>query len=194
MRDFTGLTLSTPRLALRPLQESDAEPLFRIYSNPEFMRYWSSAPWTDLKQAISLIAQDRAELATGLHLRLGIVRNADGVLAGTCALFKFDAHSRRAEIGYGVSPDCWRQGIMTEAVGALVEYAFNELGLNRLEADLDPRNTGSARGLEKLGFVREGLLRQRWIVSGEFSDSAIYGLTASDFACRRDADRGDARR
>jgi RimJ/RimL family protein N-acetyltransferase len=182
MRSFTALALSTPRLSLRPLQPADAAALFRIYADPDFMRYWSSAPWPGIETAHALIAADQRELAAGLHLRLGIFRNADDLLIGTCSLFKFDESNRRAEIGYGIAPECWRQGFMTEAVGALVRYAFNELKLHRLEADIDPRNTASARSLEKLGFVREGLLRERWLVAGEVSDSALYGLLSREFA------------
>jgi RimJ/RimL family protein N-acetyltransferase len=70
---------------------------------------------------------------------------------------------------------------MAEALPALVAHAFGALDLNRLEADIDPRNTASARVLERLGFRREGLLRERWIVNGEKSDSAIYGLLRAEW-------------
>lgn len=180
MQDFSAVRQHTARLALRPLREGDEERLFRIYSDPAFMRFWSSPPWTDPGRAAQVVANDQRELRAGEHLRLGIVRVADGLLLGTCSLFHFDVQSRRAEIGYGIAPDCWRQGYMHEAVTALIRFAFDELGLHRLEADIDPRNTASAASLEKLGFVREGHLRERWIVAGEVSDSALYGLLARD--------------
>ena len=69
---------------------------------------------------------------------------------------------------------------MSEAGSALIEHAFGTLNLHRIEADIDPRNVASARLLERLGFVREGLLRDRWIVGGEVSDSALYGLLERD--------------
>jgi RimJ/RimL family protein N-acetyltransferase len=69
---------------------------------------------------------------------------------------------------------------MYEAVSALIAYAFDDLKLNRLEADIDPENLPSAKGLEKLGFAREGLLRERWIVAGKVSDSALFGLLARE--------------
>ena len=180
MRDFSSVTLSTARLVLRPLQPGDAAQLFTIHADPEFMRYWSSPPWTEPAQAAQLIAGDLKQLAAGEHLRLGIVRKTDAALIGTCSLFRFDRQCRRAELGYGIRSDCWRQGYMTEAVTALIDYAFGELKLNRLEADLDPDNLASARSLEKLGFTREGYLRGRWIVGGKVSDSVIYGLLAND--------------
>ena len=69
-----------------------------------------------------------------------------------------------------------RQGYMREALSALLDHAFGELDLNRIEADTDPRNERSTRLLERLGFVKEGLFRERCIVDGEVSDAAMYGL------------------
>jgi RimJ/RimL family protein N-acetyltransferase len=93
-----------------------------------------------------------------------------------CLLFNIHKDSARAEIGYTLDRAHWSQGYMGEALRALLGHAFGPLGLNRIEADIDPRNASSARTLERLGFKAEGLLRDRWIVSGETSDSAIYGL------------------
>ena len=70
---------------------------------------------------------------------------------------------------------------MHEALVALLNYGFSALDLNRVEADVDPRNTPSAKTVERLGFVREGLLRERWIVDGEVSDTAFYGLIRRDW-------------
>jgi ribosomal-protein-alanine N-acetyltransferase len=165
---------------MRPLEPADADQLYRIYSDPEFMRFWSSAPWTSIEQATLQIERDKEELAAGDHLRLAILLRDGDSLIGTCSLFHFNVQSRRAEIGYGIAPAHWRRGYMREAVGALIRFAFNELGLNRLEADIDPRNLASARSLERLGFTREGVLRERWIVGDEVSDSAMYGLLARD--------------
>ncbi len=180
MRDFSTVRLRTPRALLRPLEPGDAQDLFAMYADPAFMRYWSTPPWSSITQAHALIERDRRELAAGEHLRLGIVLDG-GPLIGTCSLFQIQPDSRRAEIGYGIAPAHWRRGHVTEAVGALIAFAFGDLGLNRLEADIDPRNTASARSLERLGFTREGLLRERWIVGGEVSDSALYGLLAREW-------------
>ena len=65
---------------------------------------------------------------------------------------------------------------MHEALRALLDFGFGELDLNRIEADIDPRNSASARTLERLGFTKEGYLRERWIVGDEVSDTALYGL------------------
>lgn len=202
MPRFVDLPLTTPRLALRPLRPRDAQALFEIYADPLAMRYWSTPPWTTPQQAVERIEADAACLEEGSALRLALVprdgteapRDEAGVrggageeaapLIGTVSLFAFDIASQRAEIGYMLAPRAWGRGLMHEALQALVAYAFGPLGLRRLEADIDPRNERSARVLERLGFVREGLLRERWMVAGEVSDSALYGLLAREWAPR----------
>ncbi len=181
MRSFSGVSISTERLSLRPLCIPDAEALFGIFSDPEFMRFWSSEPWTSVDRAVALIEDDRRALAAGEHLRLGVFLREEPRLVGTSSLFNFNEQCRRAELGYGIARDHWRKGYMFEAVSSLITFAFVELSLNRLEADIDPRNVGSARSLEKLGFRREGLLRERWIVGEEVSDSALYGLLSREW-------------
>ena len=73
---------------------------------------------------------------------------------------------------------------MHEALQTFIAYAFETLDLNRLEADIDPRNHASAKTLERLGFQKEGLLRERWIVSGEVSDTCLYGLLRKNWLGR----------
>jgi RimJ/RimL family protein N-acetyltransferase len=178
MTDLRSLLLRTDRLLLRPLRPADADALFAIHADPEFARFWSSPPWTERAQAEALIAQDALDLASGEHLRLGIERREDGVLLGSCTLFKIHATNRRAELGYGLGPAHWGGGYAQEAVRALLDFGFAADGLNlhRVEADIDPDNQASARLLQRLGFRLEGRLRERWIVGGVVSDSAMYGL------------------
>ena len=184
MAPITPPELATPRLLLRPMQDGDAEALFNVFSDPAVMRYWSTPPWTDLAQARRRITDDAAGHATGEHLALGIVRRGDDRLIGRCTLFDRWPSCRRAQVGYGLAASAWGQGFATEAVTALLHHGFDALDLNRIEADIDPRNTASARTLERLGFTREGLLRERWIVAGEVSDSEIFGLLRREWAAR----------
>lgn len=184
MRPFDQLSLTTARLVLRPFQPNDAEPLFAIFSEPKVMRYWSHAPWASVAQAQELIAKDQQALPAGEHLRLGMEIQGTGELIGMCTLFHLSAQCRRAEIGYGMSSRFWGQGYMHEALTALLEFGFGDLDLNRIEADIDPRNVASARSLERLGFHKEGHLRERWIVDGEVSDSGLYGLLRSEWTLK----------
>lgn len=187
MKPFDQISLRTERLLLRPLAPPDAQALFTVFSDPKVMRYWSSAPWASMEQALGIIAQDRMALPAGEHLRLGLEIRGTTELIGTCSLFNLVPQCKRAEIGYGMSSSFWGQGYMQEALCALLQFGFGEWELNRIEADIDPRNAASARCLERLGFRKEGHLRERWIVEGEVSDSSLYGLLRAEWLARKNA-------
>jgi ribosomal-protein-alanine N-acetyltransferase len=169
-------TLVTPRLTLRPPRRGDEDDLFAIHSDPEVMRYFSEPPWTDLERPARQIDEDAGRFEREESFRFAIVLNATGRQVGNCTLFSLHRQNRRAEIGYALARSHWGHGYMHEALQALLGFAFTDLDLHRLEADIDPRNAASAAALTRLGFQEEGLLRERWIVAGEVSDSQLYGL------------------
>jgi RimJ/RimL family protein N-acetyltransferase len=181
MNPFESITLSTPRLTLRWLTDADVPALFEIHSHPEVMRYWASPPMQSMAEAEQMVARFQQGYQAGTALQLGIERKEDQMLLGSCALFSIYHTSRRGEIGYSLGRPHWGQGYMNEALKVFIGYLFDTLNFNRLEADIDPRNTASAKTLERLGFQREGYLRERWIVSDEVSDTALYGLLRREF-------------
>jgi ribosomal-protein-alanine N-acetyltransferase len=180
-------TLSTERLTLRPPRRGDEAALFALHSDPGVMRYFSEPPWTDPARAVQQIDDDAAAFARADYFRFAIVDRASEQLLGNCSLFALHQQNRRGEIGYALRREHWGHGYMHEALAALLAYAFGERELNRLEADIDPRNAGSANCLARLGFRQEGLLPERWIVGGEVSDSALYGLLRRDWLARAGA-------
>ncbi len=181
MQSFDKTILETERLLIRPLVESDADSLYSVYSNPDTMKYWSTLPWSELNEAKELIQKDIEALRAGLHLRLGIETKNKNALIGTCSLFSFNEQCKRAEIGYILARKFWGQGFMKETLTALIDYAFNNLLLHRIEADVDPRNISSAKILNRLGFCKEGHLRERWIVNEAILDSDLFGLLRSEW-------------
>jgi RimJ/RimL family protein N-acetyltransferase len=92
-----------------------------------------------------------------------------------------DSQNKRAEIGYALGREHWGHGFMHEALVGLIGFAFGELKLHRLEADVDPRNMRSMRSLARLGFKQEGVLRERWHVNGEIQDTALCGLLCHEW-------------
>jgi len=172
---------------MRPIRDVDAEALLAIFSNPGVMRYGSTPAWDSIEMAIDKIARNDRGMAAGESVSLAIFRKDDRRLLGTADLFQMHPQSRRAEIGYSLAAEAWGQGYMNEALTALLDHGFSELALNRVEADVDPRNTASIKCLARLGFAYEGLLRQRWIVGGEVADSAMYGLLREEWLARRAA-------
>jgi ribosomal-protein-alanine N-acetyltransferase len=109
-------------------------------------------------------------------LKWGLAQRSDDALIGTVTLYNICFDNRRAEMGYALGRAHWGNGFMHEALQALLGYAFGVLDLHRIEADVDPRNGASIRTLERLGFQREGYLRERWQVGGEIQDALFYGL------------------
>jgi len=178
---FDTTSFDTARLRLRPLAPVDAAALFAVFSDPEVMRYWSGPPWTSMQQAHAYIEEAAQDLLDGAMLRLGIEVAATGELAGQATLRHFDKQNRRCEVGYALGRSHWGKGYLGEALEALLAYGFAQLNLNRVEADVDPRNLASARLLLRQSFRHEGLLRERWIVAGEVCDTDFYGLLRSDW-------------
>lgn len=154
-------TLAAPRVALRWLTDSDAGALYRIFSNPTVMRYWSTLPMSDIAQAKKLVDDIHEGFRARRFFQWGVARLEDDRIIGTCTLFAINEAQGRAEVGYALGHEFWGRGYMNEALTALVDFAFGTLGMRRLEADVDPRNAGSTHALERLGFWREGLLRER---------------------------------
>lgn len=184
MPSFAQTKLRTERLLLRPLRESDAPALFAIFADPRVSRYLSRPAWSNMALAHERIARDIEAMEAGRYACFGVEQASDARLIGECSLFNFQQQSRRAEVGYTLAFDAWGRGYMNEALVSLLGFGFSQLGLNRVEADIDPRNLASARSLERLGFVKEGHLRERWIVAGEVSDSGLYGLLASQWSLK----------
>jgi len=168
--------LRTGRLVLRPFEHEDAADLLRVFAEPDVVRYWSSGAWTDIAQAEAMIAEARQAYRDGGLARYAIALADTNRLIGICNLRGFFEQNRRCELGYALGRAYWGQGFAAEALEALLDHAFHVLDINRIEADIDPRNEASARLLEKLGFRREGYMPERWIVHGEKADTAFYGL------------------
>jgi RimJ/RimL family protein N-acetyltransferase len=178
-------TIEAPRVRLRWLTEQDVDALYAVFSDRQMMRYWSTPAMTDRSEAAALVTQIHDYFREKSGFQWGVERKEDRRLLGTCTLFRIDASNGRAELGYGLGSQYWNKGYMLEALTALIAYSFGALGLRRLEADVDPRNEGSLRILGKLGFQREGLLRERWNVGGEIQDTAYFGLLAHEWKPER---------
>jgi len=178
--DFNHITIDTPRLTLRPLSVQDAEPLLAIFSDADVMRYWNTPPWSSTDDAHTFINTHHAAMSQGEWVTLGIFTKEDELI-GKCMLFNYDSESRRAELGFGIAKSAWGKGYIQEAGKALIEFGFTTMNLRRLEAEIDPQNSASGKALEKMGFIKEGLLRERWEINGVISDSGLYGLLKSDF-------------
>jgi len=173
--------LDSKRVRLRQLGEADVADLFEIFSDPEVTRYWGSGPLSRIDDARTLLEEIEAGRRDQRFFQWGIVLKSDPRVIGTCTLYAWNREHRRAELGFALKPSLWGQGLASEAVDRVVDFGFDELGLHRLEADSDPRNTASIRILMKLGFREEGYLRERYLIGGEAQDAVFMGLLRTEW-------------
>lgn len=161
----------TERLVLRRARADDVDAMHAVLSDPVAMRYWSSLPHTDIEQTREwigrMIASDRRESDDWIV-------EQDGRVIGKAGCY------RLPEIGYILHPDCWGQGIATEALRAVIDHLFAHYALPALQADIDPRNTRSIRLLERLGFTITGKAEGTWTIGEEVCDSVYLILPRRD--------------
>jgi ribosomal-protein-alanine N-acetyltransferase len=155
-------TLMGSGLELRALGREHAEDLYRVFADEEVVRYWSRTAFNSMAQVHGYLDEIDAGFASRTLFQWGVVEAGSTRVVGTCTLFNFDRDGWRCELGFALARDCWGRGVARRAVTAVLELAFGQLGVHRVEADADPRNERCLRVLERLGFQREGLLRERY--------------------------------
>lgn len=169
--------LHTERLALRKMKEADASGLFRIWSDPDVTRFMNVSNFTHEDQA-----RDMIRLLDGLSrnkqaIRYSIILKDTGDLIGSCGFNAFDDEQGMTEIGYDLAKAAWGKGYATEAIGALLEYAFMSLGMRRVEAKVESENAGSVKLLHKLGFAFEGTVEEGGSEGEPVSALHLYART-----------------
>lgn len=172
--------LESERLLLRAPREADVPATFALFSDPTVMRYWSRAPMTEEREAVEFLDG----IARGFHERSFInwivVERATAQMIGTCTLYEILPQHLRSGIGYALLPSSQGRGFASEAVSMAVIWAFEVLGMHRVEADIHPDNLPSRRVLERCGFHEEGLLRDRFCTGSEIQHSLVFGRLVSD--------------
>lgn len=180
--DFAAFpTLYTPRLILRQLRLDDADAILRIRGDFEVTRYNIGSAYHSREQAINLIEGIADGYSQHLEIRWGITLRPTDEVIGMVGYNYWVRHDHRASVGYDLARAYWGQGIMTEALGTVVTFGFEQMALNRIEADADLRNPASARVLEKVGFTREGIQREQFFEEGSFHDLGLFSLLRRDF-------------
>lgn len=177
--------IQTERLVLRYVEAADIDALFPIHRSVTVTRYIAHMHWATRADADKWFIRAQQRRADRSAIQCVVALRAEAFaeprVIGTAMLFNFDERSGLAEIGYQLGEAHWGKGYMIEALTGLIDVAFNDLGLRRLEATVDARNAASNRLLLTLGFMLEGCLRQRWVNAGETPDVNIFGLLRSDW-------------
>jgi len=167
-------TLTTDRLILRPMVEADAESLFRLHADIEAARLLPRAPHTHLEQTKSVMRRVLAQREAGTTMGFAVTLRESGAMIGVAGIHHIERDNDCAQIAYEIERAHAGRGLMTEGVARVLELAFREVALHRIEARIDPRNVRSIRLVERLGFAKEGVLREHFKFEGRFYDTAIY--------------------
>lgn len=180
MSDFPYL--ETERLLLREIVASDAQDVFAIRKDQPAMRWYGSNPLTSVQEAqkvIDVYAGWRQLPNPGT--RWGIQQKSDPRFLGSCGLFKWNRSWKSCVIGYELAASAQGLGFMFEALSAALDWGFEHMGLNRVEAQVHPENVASMKLLSKLGFVPEGCMREAGFWLGSHHDLQQFALLRRDF-------------
>ena len=169
-----------PRLSLRYAHPADSFTLFELGRDPEVSRFFSWGPYTEPEQAHDFIEAMEQQRESGDRLEFAIADEHDRLI-GITGLSEFSRRDRRAVVGTWLGRPYWGTGANAESKALVLWVAFRTLGLQRVSAYAHPENERSLRALEKLGFVREGVLGAWHLHDGERRDVVILRLLSEEW-------------
>ncbi|MBD1916776.1 GNAT family N-acetyltransferase [Phormidium sp. FACHB-322] len=161
--------LETPRLWLRQATDADADAIFSLFSDFRVTQFHDLDTFTQLQEARAVVERRRVGFETDRGIRWAIALKPSNSLIGSCG-FTWDRASNRAEVGYELASQYWRQGIMTEALSAILTYGFEVKGLDNIVAEVMLKNIASKQLLKKLGFQSQGVLKNHGFWKGRHHD------------------------
>lgn len=176
----TELEVRGPRTRLRIPREADAQRLFELAGDPEVTRFFSWGPYEHVDEAVAWLATLPQRRADGIALELAIVDPDDWVI-GVIAVLEVSKRDRRAIMGVWLGQAYWGTGVNAEAQALIAHLVFEPLRMERFGAWVDVRNPRSQRSLERLGYVREGVLRGWHRHGDERRDLISYSLLRDEW-------------
>lgn len=168
--------LETKRLMLREIRKEDVPEIYACFSDPQVTRFYGQEPFTSIDQAAQLVDFFAKNCSERRGIRWGIERKGIKGLIGTAGFNSWAPSHKRAEIGYELYPRYWQHGYAGEAVSRIISYGFDDLQLNRIGAVVFIENHSSNELLKKLGFKKEGVLRDYMQQNGSSYNKNVYSL------------------
>jgi ribosomal-protein-alanine N-acetyltransferase len=173
-------TIQTERLLIKKLDSQIMNEIFELNNDDEIKKILGVTDEEFIRQ--KKIHQKGYESYNQKMLNFQIVEKESNTIIGNCGFHSWNPQHHRAEVGYALNSDEFKnKGFMKEALQKVIEYGFQELDLNRIEALIDENNTPSKKLLHHFGFTREGNLRGHYWVNGVFEDSVLYSLLKSEY-------------
>jgi len=180
---WTFTRLVGERVTLDPLRPDDIEPLYAMQSDPEVCRYLLYEP-RSREKVEEVLARDAGavRLAEPDDYLQPAIRDEQGAFVGTMYLVLKSVDDRTAEIGWILLPRAQGRGYASDAARLLLDFCFDQLGLHRVYAELDPRNDASVALCERLGMRHEGHFVEDMFLKGEWTDTGRYAILEREWA------------
>ncbi|MDX8366560.1 GNAT family protein [Cytobacillus sp. IB215665] len=172
--------LETERLMLRELIENDAQDILNCFSNEDVLRHYGQQPLTSIGQVKNIIKNFSINYKEKRGIKWGIEIKGTERIIGTIGFHDWSSEHKRADIAYALFPERWGNGYATEAITNVLSYGFNELELTRIGAVVFIDNKPSNKLLAKLGFEKEGILRNYMYQNNIPYDTNVYSLLSTN--------------
>ena len=177
---FSMPPLETQRLRLRRMTMRDARDVFAYSHDEEVARHVLWSAQKDISEAKDYLRYMLRRYRADEPSSWGIEEKRTGKLVGTIGYMAYSEDNGSVEVGYSLAHWLWNGGYMTEALARVIDYTFDAMDVNRIEAQHELDNPASGRVMEKCGMQREGVLRQRLYNKGKFVDVALYAILRGD--------------
>ena len=178
---FSMPRLETKRLILRRIAMRDAEDIFAYSRDEEVARHVLWSAQKDVGEAKDYCRFMMKRYRCDQPSSWGIIEKATGRLVGTIGYMDYNEDNATVEVGYSLARWLWNGGYMTEALSRVIGYTFENMDINRIEAQHELTNPSSGRVMEKCGMKKEGVLRQRLYNKGRYVDVALYAVIREDY-------------
>ena len=178
---FSMPTLETKRLILRRINIHDAKDIFEYSKDREVARHVLWSAQKELGEAKDYCRFMARRYRNDEPSSWGIIERATNRLVGTIGYMDYNEDNATVEVGYSLARWLWNGGYMTEALSRVIEYTFEAMDINRIEAQHELENPSSGRVMEKCGMRKEGELRQRLYNKGRYVDVALYAILKEDY-------------
>lgn len=170
------------RIKLRKMQANDVDVLLEYWGDPEVVKYMNMIPFTTSDEVLEMVTLLNGLAECEDNLRWGIELKEEHKLIGSCGFNTWQlSGAYRAEIGYELGKAYWRKGYMSEALRLMLSYGYEVMGLNRIEALVQPANEASSKLLSSFHFQQEGLLRQYQKIEQGFVDLYLFSLLKEEY-------------
>jgi len=168
--------ITTNRLECKAMSVQHLEDIYHYGKNEDVSRFIGWPLFKDKTHCKEYIEEMCDRHNKGTHMYASVFEKNHSKQIGTLMLFNFDKEANKAEVGYVLSHDIWGKGYGTEALEAIINFAFGELKLHKLHAQVTKGNWGSSKILEKCGFTQEGDLIDHYYIDNKHYNALLYGL------------------